>query len=166
MSAAHAENGENARIIGGIIGGLIGGAINNGGGFPHRPPFPFPFPGGGHHRPRPRPPFPPGPGGPGPGPGPMNNLCAGTYFDNQGNSLSFNPQPNGNVWVQFNSNQNYSLSGWGSCYVNGPMQTQFQFTLQFNGANHLNSGVLYFGNDGRAYLQGQQDVGSAYYYAR
>jgi hypothetical protein len=90
------------------------------------------------------------------------------YRDQQGNQLSFNRQPNGNVYVQFVSVQNYSLAGWGTCYENGGMggQTQFSFTLQFNGGNHVNQGTMYIGRDGRAYLQGQQDGGGVYYYAR
>ena len=170
---AHAENGDNGRIIGGIIGGIVGGALGAGGEFPHHPPFPFPGHDGPH---RPRPPFPPGPfppgprpnpgPGPGPGPGPVDNLCVGTYQDSQGNQLRFSPQQNGNVYVEFWSNQNYSLAGWGTCFADSPAQTRFQFTLRFNGGDHVNQGVLYFANDGRAYLQGQQDNGPTYYYSR
>lgn len=174
-AAAHADDADSGRIIGGIIGGIVGGALGAGGEFPHRPPYPFPFPGhGGPHRPHPPfppGPFPPGPGptpgpGPGPGPAPIDDLCVGTYQDSQGNALRFSPQRDGNVYVEFFSNRNYSLAGWGTCDVNGPSQTQFQFTLQFGGRNHLNTGVLYYANDGRAYLQGSQDGGPTYYYSR
>lgn len=169
-SVAHAENGDNGRIIGGIIGGIVGGALGAG-GFPHHPPYPYPGNGWPHrpHPPFPPGPFPPGPGphpGPGPGPGPVDNLCVGTYQDSQGNAIRFSPQRDGNVYVEYFSNQNYSLTGWGHCYANSPAQTQFQFTLRFNGGDHVNSGILYFANDGRAYLQGNQDGGPTYYYSR
>src|SRR5665213_1985199 len=164
LSAApvHAENGENGAIIGGIIGGLIGGAIGN-----QAPDFPGGGRGGpggppGHGGPG----FPPGhggpgggwpghggPGGPGPGPGfpPPQDLCSGVYYGTQGNYVQYVEQGNGYVNVTAVANQ-YAYYGSGTCYQSNPSQAQFQFTIQFGGANHLNRGVMYIGQDGHAYM--------------
>jgi hypothetical protein len=167
---AHAENGENAAIIGSIIGGIIGGAVGGHGPFPDRP-FPHrPFPGrwprpGWPHRPFPGP-VEPGPG-PGPGPGPVFNadLCTGTYTDNGSTALSLAPQPNGQTVFSLNGMNGY-YAGVGACYATGPGTAQFQFSLVFNGVAHNNAGQIILGADGRAYLQGNQDTGPMYTFVR